>query len=479
MFASKSLLSKTLVSTVLSLTAFVAVTAGFVYSNEETKALERNDAELRTVATALARAEVGVVLPKALTMASDTFEKRLESERPFPTLERGPYHRAVTEDPRGLKTIAAGETVLIRLMAKDGQAVVTTLDVPLSAGWMTAQLEGEAHRLYTIFLANGHYASVAEPLRLREAMAGEAALRAIVPLLCLFPVLILTIGGVLWSSMRSVKRLSQRVAGRKGEDLTPLSADDAPSELLPFIDSVNGLLRKVDEARLREIRFTADAAHELRSPLTSLTIEAEQLGKYPLPDEARGLLEHIRTGLARSVRQVSQLLHLARAQSGEDKESELRDSAPWRLSALAGDILVPLLPLIEEKSIDFSVTGLDDEDEKPVNNLVKSFIHAILRNLLENALRYTPQGGRVSLGVERTETLLTITVKDTGPGIPKEKREQVFEPFYRMTSKVGGTGLGLAIVKTYADKLGATIKLADAEVSDPKGLKVTVRVPLK
>ncbi len=482
MQAPMSLTTRTLLTTVASLVVFVAATAGFVYSTEKTEALARHDAHLEDMATALARAEVGVILPRALTMDSQSFQHRLESEKPFPDWRRGRHHRHMQTmmPPEARRTmIPAGEKVLIRLISRQGQAVKVRLATPLHAGLGTQTVDGEAQRVYTIFLPTGRYTSVAEPVAIREEAAKAAAVTAVMPLLVLLPLLVGVIGWVLWVSLRPLKRAAAEVAARKGDDLTPLSVKDAPAEIVPFIESVNGLLGKVNAARLREIRFTADAAHELRSPLTSMTIEADHLAKLPLSPEAKPIVDNLQSGLRRSVHQLSQLLHFARAQSGENKESERRDSEPWYVSELTSEILEPLLPLMEKKAIDFSVEGLENEKE-PVKNLAKSFIHAILRNLLENALRYTPEKGRVELTVERSDACLTLEVKDSGLGIPASERDKVFDPFYRITgTKVTGTGLGLSIVKTYANKVGAAVTLSDAHPTEPHGLLARVVIPLK
>ena len=486
MQVSMSLTTRTLLTTAASLVIFVAGTAAIVYSTAREEALARNDVHLSDVATALARAEVGVVLPRALTMDGESFQERIESEKPLPGIFRGPHHRQPVvkpnpgNPPRQRRTqIPAGEKVLIRLLDKQGQAVRTRLEEPLPAGLATGVVAGEAYRIYTIFLPTGRYTSVAEPIAIREIAAKEAALTAVLPLLVLLPMLIGVIGFVLWTSLRPLKRAADEVAAREADDLTPLTIDGAPAEIMPFVESVNGLLAKVDAARLREIRFTADAAHELRSPLTSMTIEVDHLAKLPLNSETQTIVSNLRSGLRRSVHQLSQLLLFARAQAGEKKETEQRDSEPWFVSELTTEIIEPLIPLMEEKAIDFSVEGLENEKE-PVKAVAKSFIHAILRNLLENALRYTPAHGSVALCVQRDAELLRLIVTDTGPGIPPAERGKVFDPFYRITgTKVTGTGLGLSIVKTYADKVGAIVKLEDVSEREPHGLKATVEIPLQ
>ena len=162
MQVSMSLTTRTLLTTAASLVIFVAGTAAIVYSTAREEALARNDVHLSDVATALARAEVGVVLPRALTMDGESFQERIESEKPLPGIFRGPHHRQPVvkpnpgNPPRQRRTqIPAGEKVLIRLLDKQGQAVRTRLEEPLPAGLATGVVAGEAYRIYTIFLPTG------------------------------------------------------------------------------------------------------------------------------------------------------------------------------------------------------------------------------------------------------------------------------------------------------------------------------------
>ena len=235
--------------------------------------------------------------------------------------------------------------------------------------------------------------------------------------------------------------------------------------------------KKNAQCQTDQIRFTADAAHELRSPLTALTLEAERLSRLPLPNEARGAVEALEAGLARSVHQVSQLLHFARAQAGEKTAME-KDVKPWYPSELAAEVLEPLLAEMDRRRIRFEAEGLDDG--LPVEGLPRAAVQAVLRNLLENAVRYSPEGGSVTLGAERRPGSLCFTVSDTGPGIPEHERDRVFDPFYRMagTGRTG-TGLGLAIVRTYAEMTGAEVTLSDARPGRTSpGLRAEVCFPL-
>ena len=292
------------------------------------------------------------------------------------------------------------------------------------------------------------------------------------------PLLLIVVALVLRQSFVKLRRAAEEVRSRDASHLEPLNLDSLPKEAAPFGDAVNDLLARVQAARTREIRFTADAAHELRSPLTSLMIEAEHLSRLELPPEARAIVDNLAGGLNRSVHQVSQLLLFARAQAGETSKALEKDAEPWYFSEAAGELLEPLLSAMEEKSIGFSVEGIE-EREAPISGVSRTALTAILRNLLENAVRYSPEGGSVNLEFRRGKDALVFVVSDTGVGIPAEERERVFDPFYRIPgTKAVGTGLGLAIVKTYADMIGAEVSLADARPDDKDrpGLSVTVRV---
>ena len=486
----RSLLGRTLaaVVTVSALLMILTAAALFWWARED--ALAMQDAHLEDMTAALARADVAALVPRALTMDPKQFAERIESDQPLPMrhhrmMMRGMMNRMGMAPDRNAgerrTAIPAGESVLVRLITRQGQAVSTTLEKALPAGLSTLEIDGEHNRVCLVFLPNGRYTAPAEPMAMREATVLEQAKTAVMPLLVLLPLLLFAISAVLWRALRPLKRAAADVKGRSATDLAPLSYAGVPLEIAPFVEAVNDLLARVQAARTREIRFTADAAHELRSPLTSLTIEAEHLKRLNLSEEARPIVENLESGLARSVHQVSQLLLFARAQAGESAAVLARDAKPWYLSELVGDVVEPILPAIAEKSIRFEVEGLDtDTPEAPVKGVSRAAIQAMVRNLVENAVHYTPARGAVTVRVERSARDLSIVVSDTGPGIPESERERVFDPFYRIAgSGLPGTGLGLAIVRTYAETVGARIELADARPGEvPPGLKASVRLAL-
>lgn len=501
-----SLLAKTIAALVAALFAFAALTAAAVFENAREDAFAEQDERLLEVAAALARADVAAVMPRALTMDPESFAERMASDEPLPAggmgrgmrmgmgmHRHGRMHERMAgmmgltdEEAKALRrtVIPAGEEVLVRILTKRGQAVAAAFPRDLTSGLATLELEGEPYRLCLLFLPNGRYTAVAEPISLQREVAEDQALRAVAPLLILMPLLALLLCAILWRAFRPLKAAAEAARHRSASDLKPLPAESVPSEVRPFVEAVNDLLARVDAARTREIRFTADAAHELRSPLTSLTIEAEHLSKLPLPPEAQRIVSNLESGLERSVHQVSQLLLFARAQTGESKAALLRDAEPWHVAELVAELLEPLLAAMEKKGISFDAAGLDDS--KPIEGVSRTAAGAILRNLLENAVRYTPAGGRIELRAERSASALMLAVADTGPGIPPEARERVFDPFFRLAgSKAPGTGLGLAIVKTYAEMIGARVTLdyarseeASAREGVGRGLLAVASIPL-
>lgn len=510
-----SVLLRTVAALVTALFVFTAATAWITYRNTKADALAAQDVELAEVASSLACADVVNRIPGALTMEPETFERALEDEMkngPQPGAEpmhgRGRGHRGMGRhrhmmrdgtcpwrgtaeclladvSPDGERmSIPAGRDVLVRMRHTGGQAEVARFDDAVKGGFSNVSINGDEHRLCLIFLPDGSYTAVADPMSVIEEEAQARAYASVTPLLILLPILLGVVAGVLWLTFRPLQRAAEEVRNRDENRWTPLSTEKVPAETRPFVEAVNDLLARVEAARVRELRFSADAAHELRSPLTSLTIEAEHLAKLPLPEEAKPVVANLTQGLERAVHQLSQLLHFARAQAGE-ADAPNAENESWYLSELIGRLVEPLLDAADKKGLEWFVSGVEEEGAKeaPVEGVSSSALEAILRNLLENAVRYSPEKGCVAVKVAREADALVLSVTNDGPGIPESERERVFDPFYRIPGTgVAGTGLGLAIVKTYADRLGAVVTLEDAhpEGADERGrgLVVTVRVPM-
>jgi len=213
----------------------------------------------------------------------------------------------------------------------------------------------------------------------------------------------------------------------------------------------------------------ADAAHELRSPLTALSLQAERLAQAPMSDEARRRLDTLSGGIDRSRALLEQMLTYARVQNDAGQ-----GETAVRIEAAVTRVIEDLLPLADERRIDLGVGELCDA-QVPIEPFEFSIL---LKNLVDNAIRYTPADGRVDVSALVDAGAIVLTVSDDGPGLAPEEHEKVFEPFYRqLGSQVEGSGLGLAIVKAILDRHGGSIVLSYADAQAQCGLRVDVRLP--
>ena len=215
-----------------------------------------------------------------------------------------------------------------------------------------------------------------------------------------------------------------------------------PSELHPFVAAINALLARIASAMDNQRRFIADAAHELRSPMTALSLQAERASQASTTVEALERVAVLRTGLNRARQLLDQLLNLARAQMADKPMA-----SPIAVRSILTTVLEDLMPLAQDKDIDLGVTG----DLSATVRCNEADLRTMVRNLVENAIRYTPPGGRVELTVNTGDESVSLHVDDSGPGIDPADRERVFDAFYRVVgSGEIGSGLGLSIVRTLA-----------------------------
>ena len=282
-----------------------------------------------------------------------------------------------------------------------------------------------------------------------------AAYQSVLPLLIALPLMILLTVWITYRAMRPVKTLSASLGKRRSDDLSPLDGEGVPSEIQGFVTAINQLLQRTGENIRRQQRFIADAAHELRSPLTALSLQAERLTKLPQSDEAREQTGLILQSIQRNRHLLEQLLTHARAQ-GSETQRNLTDIS---LQAQFRRVLQELMPLALNKQQDIGVAVENDlrirADDTEIYTLIKTFT--------DNAIRYTPAGGRIDIGFSETPTTLTIWVEDDGPGIPAAERSRVTDAFYRILgTEQQGTGLGLSIADAIAKRYGGKLILADS-----------------
>ena len=333
-------------------------------------------------------------------------------------------------------------------------------------GYANMSLQREAWRAYGLQTADG-VIQIAQPVRVRESLARAAALRIVLPLLLLLPVMLVAAAWIVSRGLRPLRHVTAEVQRRDARSLAPLGADDLPLEIAPLVNELNRLLARLHEAFTVQRSFIADAAHELRSPLTALRLQLQLLDRAT--DEAARLeaREWLGAAVERAVHLAEQLLTLARSDPGE-KAGEF---SPVDLSSVAADGVKDCYALALARDIDLGLQAKPDVLFRGDREAVR----ALVRNLVDNAVRYTPRGGSVQVSSRGTADGALLEVADTGPGIPAADRERVFDRFYRRASgPEGGTGLGLAIVKAIVERHGARVTMADAAGG---GLRVAVIFP--
>ena len=314
--------------------------------------------------------------------------------------------------------------------------------------------DDDEYRAYIRQTPQGKIA-VLQETEYRDDLAATAAYQSVLPLLIALPLMILLTVWITYRAMRPVKTLSASLGQRRSDDLSPLDGEGVPSEIQGFVTAINQLLQRTGENIRRQQRFIADAAHELRSPLTALSLQAERLTKLPQSDEAREQTGLILQSIQRNRHLLEQLLTHARAQ-GSETQRNLTDIS---LQAQFRRVLQELMPLALDKQQDIGVAVENDlrirADDTEIYTLIKTFT--------DNAIRYTPAGGRIDIGFSETPTTLTIWVEDDGPGIPAAERSRVTDAFYRILgTEQQGTGLGLSIADAIAKRYGGKLILADS-----------------
>ena len=289
------------------------------------------------------------------------------------------------------------------------------------------------------------------------------------PLLIGLPLLALLIGWAVRRGLRPLESLTSTLSAREPGSRQPVELADAPLELQPVVAALNGQLGRLEDALERERRFSADVAHELRTPLATAMINLESAASTSDRVELDSLLAQAQLNLAGLARRIAQLLALARLEAG----AATGQRVPADLVMLAEDVIEELAPLIADSGVQLS---LERQQAQVIVDGYAAALSALLRNLVENALRHVPAGGQVQLSIQQNAHESLIDVIDDGPGIPAEHRADVFARFHREADSRGdGFGLGLSIVQRAAQLHNATIELLDSPFGS--GLRVRVAIP--
>ena len=320
---------------------------------------------------------------------------------------------------------------------------------------------------------------VAETLDKRTRLANEIIKGLIFPQFMILPVAVLLVWFGLSRGLAPLKSLQKRIREREPDDLSPIDPRGAPEEIAPLVDAFNDLLERLATTVTAQKRFIADAAHQMKTPLAGLSTQAELALRERDPSELHRTLEQIARGSQRTAHLVSQLLAMARMENLR----EVATLEPLDLEAFGRIVVSDWVPAAMERGIDLGFESehaqYDDDTDRDAPTLVAGqpvLLRELLNNLIDNALRYTPRDGTVTVRVLADGRRVFLEVEDSGPGIPEADRAMVFERFYRVLGTgVDGSGLGLSIVREIAERHGATVELDDAKPGEkPPGTRFTV-----
>jgi two-component system sensor histidine kinase QseC len=307
---------------------------------------------------------------------------------------------------------------------------------------------------------------VSENHHIRDELIGQIAWRLLFPALFGLPLIGIWVWLATRQGLSSLNGVARQIASRDPQQLQAIHPLAAPEEIRPLIEALNGLFQRVEQTIEAERRFTADAAHELRTPLAALQAQLQVAQRARDSEEHDRSLQQLQNGLTRAAHLVDQMLLLARL----DPESGLPDPQPVDLAALTESVCADLGPQILARNIDFDFATVSPATLTGQGE----WLRVLIRNLVDNAVRYTPEGGQVSVRITRDGDKLTLSVSDSGPGIPPEERSTVLQRFHRLhQTGQPGSGLGLAIVARIAELHRAQLYLDSAPMT--KGLHIGVQ----
>jgi two-component system OmpR family sensor kinase len=418
----------------------------------------------------VAIAQASIAYRTALQDADQIFDYHMQqmamslrSSAPLSNLEAG----------TGIDADAENNDLVVQVWTPDGVQVfrsVSRARLPQRAvlGFSNLEANGTTYRIFSVQTST-QTVQVAQDMAVRRNMAGSLALRTVGPIAVLMPILMLVVWWVVSRSLEPVARVRSQVAARQADDLSPVSEAGLPDEVRPLVQELNLLFGRVRTAFQAQQNFVADAAHELRTPLAALKLQALSLERADNAEARDVAVARLSAGIERATRLVEQLLVLARQEETAAGGSKAQSVA---LADLARRTVGEMAGVAQAKAIDL---GLHHADEARVNGQPDA-ITIMMRNLVDNALKYTPRGGTVDVDVRAAADGATVCVEDSGPGIPADERERVVDRFYRIAgSEAAGSGLGLAIVKAIGERHGAALTLGQSERLG--GLSVKIQFP--
>ena len=353
-------------------------------------------------------------------------------------------------------------------------------------GFSDVQALGTTYRVFSL-QTRSQVIQVAQDLRVRRELARDTAWRSLLPIALLAPLLALAVWWVIRQSLRPVKHLREQISKRKPQEVSALDLSALPDEIRPLVEEFNALLLRVQKVFEAQQHFVADAAHELRTPLSAIQLQLQLLQRASSASERQHAEQRLAQGIERASRLVQQLLTMARTQvqSTEQSSDNAQNFQEVDLSALAIEAMTDLAPAALHKKLDL---GLKEGMGQQTHLLVQGDAVALLSlvsTLLENSVKYVPAGGQIDVSWQQDKNGCQLIIEDSGPGIAPAERARVLQRFVRGSNPgsqsdgtpATGSGLGLAIAQTIANHHGAQL-LLDTSAS-LGGLRVQLLWPAK
>jgi two-component system OmpR family sensor kinase/two-component system sensor histidine kinase QseC len=365
---------------------------------------------------------------------------------------------------------------VVQIWTADGRAIYASrphaaLPTRAVLGFADLAVQGQTWRTFST-ATHDRVIQVAQPREIRERLAAGAALRSVLPLLAAAPLLAIVMGWLVTSTLKPLSRLQKEVMARGAVALDPLPDHGVPDEVAPLVASLNALLQRLAAAFDTQRAFVADAAHELRSPLTALKLQVRLLERAQDDAGRREATAALAAGVERATRLVEQLLTLARNEPG----ARLQPLQRVNLVEAVRQALAEAAPLAVERRTSLEFDAGEREEVHAMGDATA--LTVLARNLIDNAIRYSPEGARVAVQVRRgVGGAALLRVDDSGPGIPPQERSRVFDRFWRReqtAASTSGSGLGMAIVRSIAERHRASVVLGESPLG---GLSVEVLLP--
>ncbi|MBA54209.1 MAG: hypothetical protein CMK89_07125 [Pseudomonadales bacterium] len=323
---------------------------------------------------------------------------------------------------------------------------------------------------YLFTLKDGDFSFTAgERADIRDELAEEILTSYMIPLLIILPLLLVLLLWVLKHGLEPLRELAGNIRRRGEDNLTPIQMETTPEEIRPVVQALNHLFDQVKNSIEMERRFTALASHEMRTPMSVLKVNTQNAMNAQSHEEREYYLKELNQGIDRASRLMEQLLTLNKLEQTEFSYQ----TQPVNLVPLLREEIAALYPLADAKQLQLE---LHCEEERVTVHSVAQLLSVVLKNLIENAIKYSPPNGSVKVTLARSNGGVELWVEDSGKGVPEEHRALIFDRFYRVPdTEVQGSGLGLAIVKRVVDLLGMDISLSQSE--SLQGLKVSLLIP--